>query len=348
MQKTIRIGIDAMGGDFAPENEIMGAVIALELFAKSKISKDFDLKIHIFGLKSKILEIAKSKNISLEKFTIVDATEIVTMEDDPTEVIKSKKNSSLYLGLQSAKNQEIDGFVSGGNTGAMLSLSTVLLGRISGVSRPAIAAFLPSAGEFPTLLIDAGATIDSKSRFLFDFAMLGSLYFKEVFSVENPTVGLLNVGEEESKGTDVLKETCQILKKSPLNFVGNVEGRDILRGNTNVVVCDGFVGNVLLKFAESFTSLLKSKIKNYADKSILNKIKAALSVPALKGVTKAFDYQEYGGVPILGVKGISIVGHGKSTPLAYANMIMRATELVHISFLQKIESFITNLSINIQ
>lgn len=328
-----------MGGDFAPKNELLGANLAFSLLPKSN---DYQFKVVLFGLKTKIENIASENNIDLSSFEIIDAPEVIDMHDDPTEIIKTKKNSSLYLGLSSLKAKNIDAFVSGGNTGAMLALSTILLGRIKGVSRPTIASFLPSAKSRPTLLLDVGATVDHKSRFLVEYALMGTTYYNVATGVKNPTIGLLNVGEEDSKGTDVLKESYNILKNSNLNFVGNVEGRDILMGKTDVVVCDGYVGNVILKFAESFTTLLKSKMKDYSEKSLVNKIKVAASIPAIKGVFKEFDYQEYGGVPILGVNGISIVGHGKSTPLAYSNMILKAKELIESSLLDKIEESISN------
>jgi glycerol-3-phosphate acyltransferase PlsX len=170
---------------------------------------------------------------------------------------------------------------------------------------------------------------------------MGSIYYKTIYNIENPTVALLNVGEEDSKGTDVLRETNDLLRKSDLNFVGNMEGRDILNGSADVIVCDGYVGNVILKFAESFKNVLKTKVKQFSEGSIVNKTKAAMAVPALKGVFKGFDYQEYGGVPVLGVNGISIVGHGKSTPLAIKNMILRAVELVESELVTKIEQSIS-------
>lgn len=328
-----------MGGDFAPKNEILGANLA---FLQLQKIENLQFKIVLFGLKSKIELVAQENAIDLANFEIIDAPQVIDMHDDPTEIIKTKKDSSLYLGLTSLKARNIDAFVSGGNTGAMLALSTILLGRLPGVSRPTIASFLPSANIRPTLLLDVGATVDHKTRFLVEYALMGSTYYNVATGVENPSIGLLNVGEEDSKGTDVLKESYKILKNSNLNFVGNVEGRDILMGKTNVVVCDGYVGNVILKFAESFINLLKSKMKNYSEKSLINKMKVAASIPAIKGVFKEFDYQEYGGVPILGVNGISIVGHGKSSPIAYFNMILKAKELIESSLLDKIEKSINN------
>lgn len=328
------IGVDAMGGDFAPKNEILGAKLAFDALSKQGVN------IHLYGNSNAINNIAKDNGVDLSIFTVVHTNDVIEMSDDPTEILKTKKDSPLYRGLSDVSSKKIDAFVSAGNTGATLTTSTVLLGRIPGVSRPTIASFFPTTKSRPTLLIDVGATIDHKSRFLYEFALMGSIYYNLAYKVEKPTVALLNVGEEESKGTKAIKEAYAMLKECNLNFVGNVEGRDILHGTVDVVVCDGYVGNVILKFAESFGSMIKTKLKQMSSNSILNKIKVGLSVPALKGLFKELDYQEYGGVPVLGVNGISIVGHGKSSPLAIKNMIKRAFELHQNQLVTKIEKII--------
>lgn len=336
MANKIRIGVDAMGGDFAPKNEIEGAILAQTALGTANNL----VEIVLYGVEEKIRKVASENKLDISKFQIINSPDVIDMHDDPTEILKTKKESSLYKGLSSVKSADLDGFVSSGNTGATLTTSTIVLGRIKGVSRPTIAAFFPTINPRPTLLLDVGATVDHKSRFLFEYAIMGSIYYKAVYGIENPTIALLNVGEEDSKGTDVLRETYQMLKESNVNFVGNMEGRDILAGSADVIVCDGYVGNVILKFAESFKNVLKTKMANYASKSILNKTKVAMALPALKSVIKEFDYQEYGGVPVLGVNGISIVGHGKSTPIAVKNMILRAKELVESSLVSKIEQSI--------
>ncbi len=330
----MKIGVDAMGGDFAPKNEILGAKLAYNAFGNKGVS------IYLYGDADKIQQIANQNNVDTSIFTIVNTTDTIKMSDDPTEILKTKKNSPLYKGISDLANHQIDAFVSAGNTGATLTTSTVLLGRIPGVSRPTIASFFPTTKSRPTLLIDVGATIDHKSRFLYEFALMGSIYYSIAYKIEKPSIALLNIGEEDSKGTDAIKEAYSMLKKSDLNFIGNVEGRDILHGTVDVVVCDGYVGNVILKFAESFGSMLKTKLKQIASTSFINKIKVGLSVPALKGLFKELDYQEYGGVPVLGVNGISIVGHGKSSPIAIMNMIKKAVELREYQLISKIESII--------
>lgn len=334
VSKLMKIGVDAMGGDFAPKNEILGAKLAYDAL------KSMGLELYVYGDSSKIQAIAAENNIDTSILTIINTTDKVEMSDDPTEILKTKKDSPLYRGLSDVANKKIDGFVSAGNTGATLTTSTVILGRIQGVSRPTIASFFPTVKARPTLLLDVGATIDHKSRFLYEFALMGASYYSLVYKTEKPTVALLNVGEEESKGTEAIKEAYSLLKNSNLNFVGNVEGRDILLGTVDVVVCDGYVGNVILKFAESFGTMLKTKLKQMSTTNIINKIKVSLSIPALKGLFKDLDYQEYGGVPVLGVNGISIVGHGKSSPIAIKNMIKRAMELHQNQLVTKIENII--------
>jgi len=330
----MKIGVDAMGGDFAPKNEILGAKLAYDLFSNKGV------EIVLYGNANHLNDVANQNNVDKSIFTIVNTTETITMSDDPTEILKTKKDSPLYRGLSDVANHRIDAFVSAGNTGATLTASTILLGRIQGVSRPTIASFFPTTKSRPTLLVDVGATIDHKSRFLYEFALMGSTYYNIAYKVDKPTVALLNIGEESTKGTDAIKEAYSMLKESNLNFVGNVEGRDILHGTVDVVVCDGYIGNVILKFAESIGSMFKTKLKQIASSSFLNKIKVGLSIPALKGLFKELDYQEYGGVPVLGVNGISIVGHGKSSPLAIMNMIRIAIELHENQLISKIESTI--------
>lgn len=327
-KEQIKIGIDAMGGDFAPVNEVIGAKEAC-------LSDSSSIKIYFFGKKDQVEEAVAKNDLQNVEHEIIHAEEIVTMDDDPTYVIKKKKNSSMYKGLEMLRDRQIDAFVSAGNTGAMLSASTVVLGRIKGVSRPTIGTFFPGQSGKSILLVDAGASIDAKARYLYEFGVMGNIY-SNVFGVSNPKVGLLNIGEEPAKGTEVVKETYKMLSQADMNFIGNIEGQEVLAGKADVVVCDGFTGNILLKFAESFLGLLKSKMKDHADKSLLNALNVVLAKGTLKKVLKDFDYQEYGGVPLLGVNGVSFIGHGKSTPKAIKNMILNAAEVVRSDLTGKI------------
>jgi glycerol-3-phosphate acyltransferase PlsX len=314
-----KIIIDAMGGDAAPQNEILGGLEALK--------SSTDLSIIFIGDKTRIDDCLREQNVSDDiaaRISVVNATENVTMKDDPIAALKTKQDSSMVKGIAMLKQGEADGYVSAGNTGATLTIATMLLGRIDGVTRPTIGAFIPSIKDTPTLLMDVGATLECKSRFLYEYAIMGSIYYNAVLGIEHPTVGLLNVGEEDSKGTTEHIETNKKLCESNLNFYGNVEGGDILMHNTDVVITDGFSGNVLLKFAESFIPLFKATFKRYAEQhpnqqSLVNEFS-----PIIKELLQGFDPEKYGGVPLLGVNGTVIIGHGSSSPEAIKNMVFSA------------------------
>lgn len=331
--KKIRIALDAMGGDFAPENEIKGAFLAYK-----ELSSQIDLEIIFVGDEQKIRSILSQVDFPESNYTIIHTSDVITMHDDPVSAMRTKQGSSLFVAAKLHSEGKADAFVSAGNTGAMLSISTMLLGRIKGVSRPTIGAFMPTTTGKPTFVLDVGATIDLRPRFLYEFAVMGSTYVKHSLGIERPRVALLNIGEEDTKGTDAIRETYQMLSNSSLNFIGNIEGRDILTGAADVVVCDGFTGNIVLKLAESFLHILKAKIKDYASRNILKKIKVGMMIPTLKDILSEFDYQEYGGVPLLGVNGVVIIGHGKSTPKAIKNMIVRSTEFSLNKINNKIEN----------
>ncbi|MFM7543378.1 MAG: phosphate acyltransferase PlsX [Ignavibacteria bacterium] len=320
----IRIAIDVMGGDFAPLNEIQGAILASEKFKEQSL----DVEFLFIGKEQDIRTAMKGLSYPHLRFSIQHADDVVSMHDDPTSVIKSKRQSSLFMGIDMHARGNADAFVSAGNTGAVMSTATVVLGRIKGVSRPTIGTFLPTQHGRPVLLLDVGATIECKPRFLFEYAIMGDVYSRIVQGIEQPKIGLLNIGEEETKGIEPILQTHALLKESTLNFIGNVEGRDVLAGTADVVICDGFVGNIVLKFAESMLGLLKAKIKGFAASGILNKLMVMLMLIPLKKILKDFDYQEYGGVPLLGVNGVIIIGHGKSSPLAIQNMLIRAVEVI--------------------
>jgi phosphate acyltransferase len=324
--RRIRIVVDAMGGDFAPHNEVLGAIEAQKHFATTGSPSE----IVLIGREKEIRSaLAQHKAVGSD-FSIIHADEVVTMEDDPTSAFRKKKHSSLVLGVQHHEKGHAEAFVSAGNTGAVMSTATLVLGRINGVSRPTIGTFLPTIGTRPTLLVDAGANVDCKPKHLYEFAIMGSIYVRQILGIERPRIGLLNIGEEPTKGNEVALQAFELLfgASNNLNFVGNIEGRDVLMGAADVVVCDGFVGNIVLKFAESMLSFLKVRFQGFADQSITNKLMMGLAKPVLKGAFKGMDYQEYGGVPLLGINGVTIIGHGKSTPVALKNMILRAEEVV--------------------
>lgn len=314
----MRIGIDVMGGDYAPLAPLKGCLKAL-----SKLDKN--TQIVLFGSKKEILQNDFKDSVinyvNLGKYDIVDCPEIIQMYDHPAEAIKRKPSSSIVVGLQAHKNGEIDAFISAGNTGAMLVGSVLILGKISGLQRPTISALYPLPSGF-SLICDVGANLDCKPEHLKDFAVLGSIYMKAVFHIDKPRVALLNVGEEKGKGNQQVKEAYELLENTEgIHFIGNAEGRDINRHLADVYVCDGFVGNILLKFGESFYDLFR-KLKG-DDLGILQK----------------FNFEAYGGTPFLGINGNVMIGHGISSEFAFENMILKAEELVNSQLVQKIKSY---------
>jgi phosphate acyltransferase len=329
VSKKCRIAVDAMGGDYAPKHELLGALAALQ--------EDNSFELILVGDKKRIMQSAIENNISLDEKMICHATQIIDMHDKPTEAVKSKPDSSLVVGARLVKEKKADAFVSAGNTGAMMAASTLIMGRIKGVGRPTIGATFPSVQNKFCLVFDVGASVDSKPQHLFEYAVMGTIFAKEIYKSPNPRVGLMSVGEEESKGNELTFATLKLLKESKLNFHGNVEGRDILKGTVDVVVCDGFVGNIILKFGESVPTFLKTRIKNFAEHGIINKLKALVVKSVLKVTLADMNYETHGGVPLLGVNGISIIGHGSSSPLAIKNMVLRAKEMYDKNLLIKFE-----------
>jgi phosphate acyltransferase len=325
----LRIAVDAMGGDFAPVREVEGALAALK-------ESNNAFEVLLVGKESELrAELQKSHSDGFS-CSIVPATEVITMEDSPTAALKQKKDSSLAVGIRLHQEGKADAFVSAGNTGAVLSASTLILGRIKGVSRPTIGTFLPAEGG-SCLLLDAGTNVDCRPRHLFEFAVMGSIYYSLVTKKERPTVALLNVGEEKGKGTEVVNEAYKMLEASNLNFVGNVEGRDILKKKADVVVCDGFVGNIILKFGESIPGFLKGRLTKIANEGIVRKLIVGLAKGTLKSALKDFDPNVEGGVPVLGANGISIIGHGSSSSTGIKNMILRGVELARFQLHNHIE-----------
>lgn len=315
-----------MGGDFAPTNAVAGALDALResegrfsivlVGQEDLVNKELRKPVNHIGA----LQGGGSCSIS-------NATDVIEMNDSPTAALKTKRDSSIAVGLTMHKDNTVDAFVSAGNTGAVMSASTLILGRVRGVGRPTIGALVPTAKD-PCLLLDAGANVDCRPRHLFEFGVMGSIYVNAMLGRGNPKVALLSIGEEDSKGNEATFGALPMFRKSKLNFVGNVEGRDVLRGDVDVVVCDGFVGNILLKFGESVPEFFKAKFRTFAARSFVNKLTTMVARNGMRTVMKELDYQEHGGVPLLGVNGVSIIGHGRSTPKAIKNMVYRAEEMV--------------------
>jgi len=330
-RRRIRIGVDLMGGDSAPVNELLAVADAERQLPE-------EVELVLIGHAERVKEAVQRLKFRLPRYPFVHAEEVITMQDDPTLAVRSKPASSLVLGMQLQREGELDAFVTAGNTGAVLTAATLLLGRITGVKRPTIATLVPTEQTRPAVLLDVGANVECRPRHLYEFAVMGSVYAREMLGVESPRVGLLNVGEEAGKGGRTLRETYQLLKQSWLNFIGNVEGRDVLRGVADVFVCDGIVGNIVLKFGESLAAAFRARLQGLARGSLWRRMLFWLLRPALRRAFREFDYQHYGGVPILGVRGTVIVGHGRSTPLALRNMLVRAQEAVRRSLVQRLET----------
>lgn len=316
--QRIRVVLDAMGGDFAPDREVEAAVLAVRAFGN-------DLELVLTGDEPVLREKLRAHGKAGESVRVVHASQVITMDDSPTASVRQKRDASLSVGMRMHAEGQADACVSAGNTGAVLSAATLILGRIKGVSRPTIGTFIP-AEEGVCLLVDAGTNVDCRAQQLFEFGVMGSLHYSIAFHKERPTVGLLNVGHEPSKGTDVVLEAYGMLENGPVNFVGNVEGRDILKAKADVVVCDGFVGNIVLKFGESVPSFLRSLLGRAAKASFMNMVVLGLSRSTLRKALRVLDPNEYGGVPVLGVNGVAIIGHGSSSVVGIKNMIGKAIE----------------------
>jgi glycerol-3-phosphate acyltransferase PlsX len=318
---VIRVAVDAMGGDTAPQAEIAGAVQALTALPDPFV-------VQLVGRPDIIrAELAKHPAADHSRLEIREAAEVIGMAEKPLAAVRSKRKSSIVVGLGLQRAGESDAFVSAGNTGALLAASTMLLGLHDGVERATVATLFPTSSQ-PVLVLDGGANVDCSPRELVGFAYLGSVYMRDVLRRPSPTVGLLNVGEEEEKGNAISREAHALLRRSPrLHYIGNIEGRDIVAGHpkfgvVDVVVCDGFVGNVILKFYESVAHLFVNLVKE--------RVPDMLGRPEIKELFRFLDYSEYGGAPLLGVKGISIICHGASTANAIKNAIRVAVQSVQV------------------
>jgi len=329
----MRIALDAMGGDDAPLKIVEGGLQALR-----ESNNRFELVL--VGKKEEIEEeISKHSGAGLN-YSVAQASEVIEMHETPNVALKQKPDSSIVVGAHLHKQRKVDAFVSAGNTGAFMAASTLILGRLKGVGRPAVGTPLPTVKD-TCLLIDSGANSDSRPQHIVEFGMMGSIYAKEILKKDTPTVGLLNIGEESSKGNDLAVASYPLLEKSGLNFIGNIEGRDIFAGKADVVLCDGFVGNIVLKFAESILPTLRTRFRMYAAGNPFKAVWAGMMGKTLRRVLKGFSYEAQGGAPLLGVNGVSIIGHGSSSVLAVKNMVLRAEEMADRNIGKLIENSIS-------
>ncbi len=313
----MRIAVDAMGGDNAPEAVVRGSILARD---------EYDVSIILSGKENEIKKILESSTSDFSNIEILNAEEVITNEDKPVMALRRKKDSSLVKALNAVKNKEADAIVSAGSTGALLGGATLIIGRINGIERPALGALIPNMDGGVALLIDSGANVDSKPEFLYDFAIMGDIYLKKAMNIDAPRIALANIGAEKTKGDKLTVETYDLLENTalPLNFIGNIEAREILQGKADIIVCDGFVGNMILKTLEGTVLELMKGLKKELMSTIRTKIGGALIKPALYGFKNKFDYSEHGGAPILGVKETVIKAHGSSDSKALKNAIRQA------------------------
>ncbi len=314
----MKIAVDAMGGDFGPAVVVEGAVSAC---------REHGLTSVLVGDRAAIEREISRLNAQDLALAVRHASQVVGMGESPSQALRRKRDSSLRVAAELVKDGECDALVSAGNTGAAMAIGMYVLGGLTGVDRPAIAAALPSLGGY-TVLLDAGANIDPKPRHLFQWAVMGHVYSRDIIGKDNPRVGLLSVGEEEGKGTDLTRETYEELRGSSLNFIGNVEGRDIYNGRCDVVVTDGFTGNVCLKISESLAEMLTAMLREELERDVLSMAGAALSKRAFARLKRRVDYTEWGGAPLLGINGASVICHGASPVKAIKNGVRVAAEWV--------------------
>ena len=332
MQSTTRVALDAMGGDNAPAEVVKGAVDA--------VNKRNDIKIFLIGQKVPVERELSLYTYPKEQIEIVDAPEVIEMAEPPVVAIRRKKQSSIVVGMNMVKNKEADAFVSAGSSGAVLVGGQVIVGRIKGIQRPPLAPLIPTERGV-SLLIDCGANVDARAEHLVQFAKMGSIYMEHVVGVKNPKVALVNIGAEEEKGNALVKETMPLLREcTDINFVGSIEARDIPAGYADVVVCEAFVGNVILKLYEGVGATLISMIKKGMMTNIRSKMGALMVKPALKETLKSFDASEYGGAPLLGLKGLVVKSHGSAKSVEIRHAIFQCEQFKEEKINEKIEEFI--------
>ena len=332
----MNIMIDGMGGDHAPEEIVKGSVQA---------AKEISGTVSIIGREERINECLQALNWNGDNIEVVNATEVISNNESPAMAVRKKKDSSISKGMRMLKEGEVDAFISGGSTGALLSAGLLILGRIRGIKRPAIAAFFPKIGMNDTsLILDCGANAESRPEYLLQYGIMGSIFVEKVKGIENPEVMLLNVGAEEEKGDPLHKESFELLRNADINFKGNCEGRDVPFGCCDVVVTDGFSGNVFLKSSEGVALAVMKRIKQKMTEGLAAKAGALLSYNKLKEIKKEFDYSEEGGAPILGLKGPVLKIHGSSKANAVYNAILKAVPYVEQDVTALIENAITEKS----
>src|ERR1700726_1393514 len=323
------IALDAMGSDRAPKPEVEGAIQA---------ARQYGARVLLVGPENILkAELTRHRAASRLPIEIIHASEVITMRDKAAQAVRTKRDSSMRVGLRLVREGRASGFVTAGNTGAAMATAKMVLGALPGVDRPALAAVFPTAPGTAAILLDVGANVDCKPHNLEQFAVMGEIYFRSMFGTRRPKVGLLSIGEEDTKGNELTREAFQLLKKLPLNFVGNVEGRDLYGGQVDVIVADGFVGNVALKASEGVANLVRAILKESLKETITRQVGYLLSRSAFADFKKRLDHTEYGGAPLLGLKGVCIITHGASNANAIKNAIRVAAEFAESNANAEIE-----------
>ncbi len=307
----MKIAVDAMGGDFAPRNAVEGAVDAC---------REFQLPVILVGREGEIQQELDRLGARGLPIDVVHAEEVVGMDEPAITAIRKKKKSSIRIGARLVKDGDAQGFVSAGNTGAVMATSKIVMKSLEGVQRPALATVMPTKTG-SSILLDVGANVDCRARHLMQFAVMGSFYAEAILGRRKPKVGLLSIGEEDSKGNEQTRQVFDILRQTSINFVGNVEGRDVFNGSVDVIVCDGFVGNITLKVSESLAETMEHLIRSEIERSLLARVGYLFMKPAFNKFKKRVDYSEYGGAPLLGIGGVCIICHGRSSPKAIKNAV---------------------------
>lgn len=333
MKEPLTIALDAMGGDGEPLGRVQGAL---------DFCRQTGNKVLLVGRPAVLEPTLAGLNRAGTDLEVVPAEQVIEFHD-PIRCIREKRDSSIHQGIRLVRSGKASGFVSAGHTGAVMALSKVLLGLVEGVDRPALPAPFPRVVGGTTILLDVGANVDCEPEHFRQFAVMGYLYARRFWGVENPRVGLLSIGEEDSKGNLVLREVAGILRETRINFVGNVEGNDLLKDRAEVVVCDGFVGNVTLKVAEGIAEALAGLVKGAIMKSWLNRLAGLMLLPTFRPLREKIDYANYGGVPLLGVKGVTVVAHGRSSPRAICNALKVAEAAARVGMVERIAEDIAAL-----
>jgi phosphate acyltransferase len=332
----IKIAVDAMGSDRSPNVEVDGAVQA---------ASQYGVGIVLVGHEHRLRELLAKHDASALPIEIAHASEVVTMDDSAVAAARRKKDSSIHVAERLMKDGIVSGVVSAGNTGAVMATAKMVLGTLPVVDRPALSTVLPTQKGKPAILLDVGANVDCKPYHLEQFAIMGDIYSRTIFGIRRPRIGLLSIGEEDSKGNELTKEAFKSLKRAPLNFIGNVEGRDIFKGDVDVIVCDGFTGNVALKLSEGLIETFTAMLGKELQKTLSAKVGYIFAQNAFREFRKRLDYSEYGGAPLLGIKGITIVCHGRSNPNAIKNAVRVANEFCKHNVNDVIQSEFTKLGL---